>query len=490
MVTPNALLSAPPTSAVQVKGYDRSKVSAGIVHVGVGGFHRAHQAVVVDDLLAEGHHEWGILGVGVMPGDRLLRDALTAQDCAYTLVTKHTDGTRDARVIGSIVGYLFAPEDPEAVVRTMADPATRIVSLTITEGGYAIDDATGEFVGSEASRADLQPGAAPSSVFGLVVEALSRRRAAGQPPFTVMSCDNVQGNGDVARRSFTSFARLRDPDLARWMEEHVCFPNSMVDRITPVTTEADRLQLEQDTGVVDRWPVVCEPFFQWVLEDSFGAGRPPWQDAGVQLVDSVEPYELMKLRLLNAGHQVLGYLGYLAGHRYVHEVAQDPLFAELLMRYLEQEGTPALHEVPGIDLADYRRSLLERFANPNVADHLARICLDSSDRIPKFVLPVVRSRLEAGASSPVAVLTVAAWARYAEGQDETGQPIEVVDRRSAELAPYLDRQRREPAALLEAVEVFGDLGRNPVFGEAFTSCLAELRTVGSRRTVQRLLDAD
>ena len=273
-----------------------------------------------------------------MPGDRAMKEALDAQDGLYTLVVKHADGTYEPRVIGSIVEYLFAPDDPEAVIEKLCDGATRIVSLTVTEGGYSIDQISGDFVPAGDVEADLEPGAVPRSAFGLIVEALRRRRSRGVEPFTVMSCDNLQGNGHLSRRAFTAFASLRDPELGAWVAHEVRFPNSMVDRITPVTTDEDRAEVRERFGVDDRWPVVCEPFTQWVLEDSFSLGRPPYEDAGVQVVEDVEPYELMKLRLLNASHQALCYFAYLDGYRLVHEAAQDPLFREFLRGYMDLEG--------------------------------------------------------------------------------------------------------------------------------------------------------
>src|SRR5258708_26174049 len=293
--------------------YDRALVTPGVVHFGVGGFHRAHQAMYQDRLMNEGAAlDWGICGIGLMAADHQMKEALEAQDGLYTLVLKHSDGTYEPRVIGSIVEYLFAPDDPEAVIEKMVAETTRIVSLTITEGGYNINDATGEFdVANPDVLHDLDPGALPRTAFGLITEALRRRRKQGLAPFTVMSCDNLEGNGELTRRVFTAFARLRELDLGDWVERGVRFPNSMVDRITPVTTDADRAEVRERFGIDDRWPVVCEPFTQCALQDSFTAGRPPYEEAGVQLVDQVEPYELMKLRLLNASHQAMSYLAYL-----------------------------------------------------------------------------------------------------------------------------------------------------------------------------------
>ncbi len=474
---------------VPVPGYDRSAVTAGIVHFGVGGFHRAHQAMYLDRLMEQGQaFEWGICGVGVMPSDRRMRDVLQAQDFLYTLVLKDADGTWTPKVVGSIVDYLYAPDDPEAVLEKLADPATRIVSLTVTEGGYNFSPVTGQFdAENPAVQADLVPGAAPATTFGLVTEALARRRSRGLPPFTVMSCDNIPGNGHMAQQVFGAFAELRDPELGRWVREEVSFPNSMVDRITPATTEEDKTQIAERFGVEDDWPVVCETFTQWVLEDQFTLGRPPLEEVGVQVVADVEPYELMKLRLLNASHQALCYVGYLSGYRLVHEVAQDPLFAGFLRAYMDEEGTPTLPPVPGIDLEAYKSELIARFSNDAVRDTVPRLCAESSDRIPKWLLPVVRINLEAGRSIRYAALVVASWARYAEGVDENGEPIEVVDRLAVELTAIARTQREDPLAFVANRQLFGDLVDEPRFTDAYLESLRSLHERGARATVEALM---
>ncbi len=473
---------------VSTPSYDRSRISPGIVHFGVGGFHRAHQAMYVDRLLERGlADEWGICGVGVLPGDRRMRDALRAQDGLYTLSTVAPDGTWTTRTIGSLVDYRYAPDDPEAVVAQLADPSTRIVSLTITEGGYHIAPATGEFDADDpAIRADLAGSAPPVTVFGLVVEALARRRSRGVAPFTVLSCDNIEGNGNVARRMFGAFAALRDPELGTWVTEQVRFPNSMVDRITPVTPPGATGEIERRYGILDRWPVVTEPFAQWVLEDSFGLGRPPFEEVGVQVVDDVAPYELMKLRLLNAGHQALCYFGYLSGYRLVHDAAQDPAFRRFLLRYMDAEATPTLRPVPGVDLDAYKRTLLDRFANPAIGDTIARLCAESSDRIPKWLLPVVRAQLATGGAIDCAAAVVASWARYAEGVDEHGEPIEIADRLRDRLVPLARRQREHPTAFLEERSLFGDLVEHPRFVTAYLAALDSLHSRGARATVEDL----
>lgn len=472
--------------------YDRSRVTVGIVHVGVGGFHRAHQAMYVDQLMNKGEAlDWGICGVGLLPGDARMRDALHSQDCLYTMMLKHPDGRYEARVIGSIVDYKFLPDDPEAVLEIMAAPATRIVSLTVTEGGYNFHHVTGEFDFHHPGVAhDLAPGAVPTTVFGLVAEALRRRRARGLPPFTVMSCDNVQANGETAHKTFTAFARRKDPELGAWMEANVAFPNGMVDRITPVTGEADKGQLAERFGIADAWPVVCEPFTQWVIEDHFPQGRPPLQDVGVQLVADVVPYELMKLRLLNAGHQAICYFGVLAGYRYAHEVMANPLWPQLLMGYWTEEAIPTLRPVPGVDLVAYCQTLIERFGNPQVSDTLARLCAETSDRIPKFVLPVVREQLASGtAHVRRCAAIVASWARYDEGTDEKGGPITVVDALKDPLMAAAARNRSNPTAFLENRAVFGDLIDEPRFVQPYTEALALLHDpkAGALETMRRFL---
>jgi mannitol 2-dehydrogenase len=387
--------------------YARDHLTAGIVHIGVGGFHRSHQARYVDELLREGKaRDWAIVGVAVLPEDARMRDALQEHDGLYTLVVKHPDGSLERRVIGSILEMLLVSEGVETVLERLAAPTTRIVSLTVTEGGYA----------------------GPQAWFGLVTESLARRRARGIPPYTVMSCDNVPGNGEVARRALLDFSG--DEDLL----EGVRFPSSMVDRITPATTTADRELAE------DAWPVVCEPWTQWVLEDDFGIDRPPFEDAGVQLVEDVEPYELMKLRLLNGSHQAMAYLGVLAGYEHVHEVCADPAFIRFLQGFMD-EVTPTLRPVPGIDLDSYKLSLLQRFANPAICDRLDRLCAETSARIPPWLGPVIRGQLAAGRPVDHLARVVASWARHAEVAEIVDQQRERVlaavaeDRFLAELLP-------------------------------------------------------
>lgn len=469
---------------VRVPQYNRSAVTQGIVHIGVGNFHRAHQALAIDDLLSTGEAmDWGICGVALLPSDESLARKMQAQDGLYTLVEKYSDGTWDPRVIGSITEVLFAPDDMEAVLRKMSDPAIRIVSLTITEGGYNFDRLTDEFMpDTPAVAADLIPGAVPTTTFGVITEALRRRRAAGAAPFTVMSCDNIQHNGDVAKKMIVAFARLKDDDLAQWMDAEVAFPNSMVDRITPVTTKEDVEKVSEIVGVRDECPVVCEPFFQWVLEDHFPQGRPRYEHARVQVVADVAPYEKMKLRLLNASHQGLCYFAHLEGYELVHEATLDPVAAEFLRRYMDEEGTPTLDPLPGVDLDAYKSELISRFQNPEVRDTVPRLCAESSDRIPKWLLPVVHDLLAQGKKVDLSAAIVASWARYAEGVDEQGNPIVVVDPLKDELVPIAQSQVKDPTAFIANRALFGDLVDVPAFRDPYLATLEKLHTEGARAT--------
>ena len=486
-----AALPALSERGVDVPTYPREELRPGIVHFGVGGFHRAHMAMAMDDLHRQGlAMDWGIVGAGLLPGDARMRDALAGQDHLYTLVLKHADGSRERRVIGSIVDYVFAPDDPERLLGLLTDATIRIVSLTVTEGGYHVDPVTGAF---EEDAPDvvhdveaLRSGGTPAGVFGYVTEALRRRRAAGTTPFTVQSCDNIAGNGDVARRMFTAFATLVDPELAAWITEHVAFPNAMVDRITPVTAQEDIAELASAVGLEDAWPVVAETFFQWVIEDAFVDGRPPYEEAGAQMVADVVPYEHMKLRLLNSGHQGLAYMGILAGYTYAHEAMADADIATYLRRYMDEEGSPNLGELPGVDVEEYKDTLIERFANPEIRDTLARLAAESSDRIPKWLVPVINDNLRTGDPVEVSAAICASWARYDEAVDEQGAPLQVVDRFADELKAVAGTQDQDPLAFVRQERFFGSLASQERFTEPYLAALASLHSRGAKETVRRL----
>jgi mannitol 2-dehydrogenase len=382
-------------SDVSVPRYDRRGLTPSVVHMSVGSFHRSHQAVYFDELAQRGAPDWGVLGIGLRRP--LLRRALSPQDGLYTVAARGADGD-EARVVGVMTSYLFAPEQAEAALEALADERTAVVTLTVTAGAY-------------------EPEAAASTcAIGYLAEALARRQRAGIAPFTVLSCDNLPGNGAVARRALVSVAAARDERLAAWIDRHVAFPNSMVDRITPQTTLADRAAVARDFGVTDRWPVVTEPFSQWVLEDSFCNRRPPLEQVGVQFVDDVAPYALAKTRLLNATHCAIGFLGSLAGLRRADEAMQDPVFGSYARALMDDEVTPLLPDLPGVDLPAYKRTLISRIANPKIGDELSRLCRNGSSKVASHVVPsIVRAR-ELGTEHRLLTLAVAGWVRYLESR--------------------------------------------------------------------------
>ena len=471
--------------------YELADVTPGIAHIGVGGFHRAHQAAYTDALMNTGEGlEWGICGIGTRADEVSMRDALGSQDYLYTLVELDDRPDTEVRVIGSIRDMLLVTQDgSEAVVARLADPAIRIVSLTITEGGYCLDDSTGQFNADLPHvQHDLQNPRTPISVFGLLCAALAKRRGAGSPPFTVMSCDNLPHNGDVTRKATLAFANLVDAELARWIEQNVSFPNAMVDRITPMTSVAHRADLKRQHGIDDAWPVVCEPFVQWVLEDKFVGGRPAWEKVGVQFTDDVSPYEEMKIKLLNGSHLALTYLGFLRGYRFVHETMADPLFVNYIRCYMDEDVTPQLAPVPGIDLAQYKQTLIDRFSNCAIADQLERVCSDGSSKFPKFTVPTINRLIADGAALDRAALVVAAWALYLRGVDENGVQYRIPDPRADFCQSLVEEDASLAERLLGREEIFGtQIPRSAAFRDAFERNLLRLRTLGVSGTLELLL---
>lgn len=476
---------------VRTPRYDRGALESRTVHLGVGGFHRAHQAVYLDDLLQmDGTPRWGESGIGVLPSDDRMRDALRGQDCLYTVVERSA-GEPAARVIGSMVDYMYAPEERERAIDMMAAAATRIVSLTITEGGYYIDEGTGAFL---AEHPDIehdvrQPEAAKSSM-GLIAEALDRRRLRGLPGLTVMSCDNLQGNGHVVERVLLGYAGLRKPELRDWIAANVAFPNSMVDRITPQTTAADVAFVAERFGIEDRWPVVTEPFRQWVIEDTFANGRPEWERVGGEMVADVAPYELMKMRLLNGSHLAMAYLGALAGYRYVHEIMADPLFTDFIRAFMEQV-TPVVPVIPGTSVTDYKATLIARFRNPTINDQVTRICSEGSTKLPKWLLPSIAELMETGRPTGLLSLVVASWIFYlGRGVDQRGMPLETVDARAGELREIASSAGLDPRPVLAVRSIFGErLPAKVEFVRAVEEAVGRLSQEGVEAAIRHSLAA-
>ncbi len=469
-----------PTTPTIDDAYDRATLRRSIVHIGVGGFHRAHLATYVDDLCRAGNVDWSIVGAGVLPGDAAMAEALDAQNGMYTLIVRGQD-TTTVQVIGSIVDYLHAWPDAEELINRMAEPTTQVVSLTVTEGGYPVDDTDGTFVAGS-------PNAAPGSAFAILAEGLERRRTTSGAPITVMSCDNVIGNGHVTAAAVLGCAEAHGPALTSWIEDNVSFPNSMVDRITPASAPSDRAWLLEHHHIDDQWPVVTEPFRQWVVEDDFAGDRLPLESIDVIVTDDVEPYELMKLRLLNAGHSCIAYLAALLDVETVSDAMAQPEIAAFLTRFLEAEARPVLPPIVGIDIDDYIATLVHRFSNPNIGDQIARLCLDGSAKFPKFLVPTIQRQLDAGGPVDLSALAIAGWCEYLNGTTESGATIDLArDPHLEQAVAAATASKTEPTAFLAFEAVFADLPPSSRFHEAFANAVQGLRADGVRSTIERLL---
>jgi mannitol 2-dehydrogenase len=470
-----------------VPAYKAAELSPGIVHFGIGNFHRAHQAVYLDDLfnLGEGH-DWALVGAGVRSTDEDMRQKLLGQDLLTTVVEQEADHS-SARVTSSMIDFL-KPGDTAAIVNKLADPAIRIVSMTITEGGYYIDPATQAFNPRHSDIAyDAEHFDAPKTVFGLILAGLKRRRDIGLAPFTVMSCDNIPGNGHVTQNAVVGLAELIYPELARWVKTNVAFPNGMVDRITPATSDRERQLLAADYGIEDAWPVFCEKFRQWVVEDNFPLGRPALEKVGVQFVSDVAPFELMKIRILNGGHAAIAYPAALMDIHFVHEAMENDLVRRFLDKVEHDEIIPIVPPVPDTDLEDYYRLIDRRFANPKIGDTVARLCLDGSNRQPKFILPSARDRLAKGGSVTGLALVSALWCRYCYGETDSGKAIAPNDNEWTRLQAHAKRARTDPKAWLEMADIFGDLAHDANYIAAFSSALQSLWAIGTRATLEKYL---
>lgn len=470
-----------------IPSYPRSALKAGIVHFGVGNFHRAHQAVYLDDLFHAGRdHDWAIIGAGVLPSDEAMRAKLAAQDYLTTVVEQDNNRT-GAHVTGAMIDYL-KPGDVAATVEQLADPAIRIVSLTITEGGYFIDPASGVFNPAHpAIAADGENPESPKTVFGLILAGLKARRDRGIAPFTIMSCDNIPGNGEVTHAAISGLARLSDMDFADWIDANVAFPNGMVDRITPATGPREIGIVADEYGIDDQWPVFCEEFKQWVLEDKFPQGRPALETVGVQFVPDVAPYEHMKIRILNGGHAAIAYPAALLDVHFVHEAMEDADIRAFLAKLEKEEIIPVIPPVPDTDLGDYFDLIEKRFSNPRIGDTIPRLAQDGSNRQPKFILPSTADRLRRGEDVVGLSLVSALWCRYFEGTSDSGKAIVFNDANAERLQAAALKARDDPAAFLALSDIFGDVAGSELFRRRFAKALKTLWAKGTRETLRLYL---
>ena len=486
-MTKLSLATLPAIKTAATPTYSRADLTPGIVHFGVGNFHRAHQAVYLDALFNRGEgRDWAIIGAGTRATDAAMRDALRQQDWLTSVVEQEAD-TSAAHITGAMVDYI-EPGDSQAVIAALTDPAIRIVSLTITEGGYYIDPASQKFDPTHPDIAwDAANFATPKTAFGLILAGLVKRRDAGIAPFTVMSCDNIPGNGHVTENAVAGLAALIDPALAEWVKSSVAFPNGMVDRITPATSEREKNLLAEQFGIDDAWPVFCESFKQWVLEDNFPAGRPALEQVGVQFVPDVAPYEHMKIRILNGGHATIAYPAGLLDIHFVHEAMEHPLVSAFLKKVETEEIIPIVPPVPDTDLGAYFAMCEKRFANPKIGDTIRRLALDGSNRQPKFIIPSAMDRVNANSLLTGLVLVSAFWCRYCYGTTDSGAVIEPNDPSWDRLTAQARKAKDNPAAWLEMADIYGDLAKAPAFTETFTKCLNFLWKNGTTATLEAYL---
>ena len=470
--------------SVRIPTYDRSKLTPGIVHIGLGNFHRAHQAWYLHRLFEEGiNQDWAIVGAGVRPYDAAQREKLLAQDCLTTLIELDPSG-KSAEVIGSMIDYLPIEEGNGALIGRMADPAIRIVALTVTEGGYYIDPVSNGF---DADHPDIRHDAAnpevPRTAFGAMIAALKRRRESGAGPFTGQSCDNLQGNGKILRQTVVSLARLQDPELADWIDAECSFPDSMVDCIVPATG-AKEIALAKEFGIDDTTPVTHENFRQWVIEDAFCAGRPDWDRAGATFTDRVHDFEAMKIRILNAGHQVIANPGEVLSVETIAGCMAHPLIRALFLKVEREEIVPHVHAVPGMTPEAYADLIDRRFSNAEILDTTRRVAFDGSSRHTGFLLPILRDGLAAGTPIEGLALVEAAWARMCEGTREDGSRIEPNDPLWDMLTVAAQQARNRPRAWLEQRQFYGDLAEQQRFADAFERWLGMIWADGLEASIQ------
>ena len=471
---------------VALPGYDRSTLSPGIVHIGLGNFHRAHMAVYLDDLFALGQdHDWAILGAGVRAGDENMRQALAQQDYLSTVITLDPAGN-SARRVGAMTGFVPVTDDNAPLIAAMTAPAIRIVSLTVTEGGYYV----GPDGGFDASHPDITHDVAhptkPRTAFGAILAALRTRHTAGTPPFTVMSCDNLPGNGHVTHATVTGLARLQDATFATWVDANVAFPNGMVDRITPATGARERA-LATSFGLSDSVPVTAEGFRQWVLEDNFPTGRPALERVGVTFTNQVHAFEAMKIRILNGGHAIIAYPSALMGLTHVHEAMAHPLIRAFLRKVETDEVLPHVAPVPDTSIPAYLDLIVERFSNPEIADTTARLCLDGSNRQPKFIVPSLTDNLAAGVVPHGLILLSALWCHYCAGVTDAGVAIPPNDPDWDALQARAKAAKSDPAQWLQMATVYGEISHDARVVAAFAQALRDVQTMGTEAVLKACL---
>ncbi|WP_299190965.1 mannitol dehydrogenase family protein [uncultured Litoreibacter sp.] len=483
----NAMLGDLP-KGVRGPVYDRMAITPGIVHIGLGNFHRAHQAWYLHRLMQQGEAlDWGIIGAGVRAPDEAQRQRLEAQDYLTTLIELDPAG-QSAEIIGSMIGFVPVEDNNAALIAQMADPAIRIVSLTVTEGGYYIDPVTQAF---DVAHADIQHDAArpdsPRTAFGAMIAALKIRRAKGTGPFTAQSCDNLQGNGSILRQTLVSLARLSDPDLAEWIDDNCAFPDSMVDCIVPATGPKE-LKLVESIGIADAAPVTHENFRQWVIEDDFCAGRPDWNKVGATFTEDVHPFEAMKIRILNGGHQLIADAGEVLSVETISDCMEHPLIGDFFRKVAKTEIADQVDAVPGMTPDAYADLVDQRFSNPEIIDTVRRVAFDGSSRQTGFILPTLRDALAKGDPVEGLILSQAIWARMCAGTREDGSTIAPNDPIWDKLTLAASLAKSDPQAWLEQRELYGDLAENSVFQDRFNHWLSQIWSIGLEATLRAYLD--
>ncbi len=467
--------------------YDRVKLKCGIAHMSVGGFHRSHQALYIDRYLQTHSQDWMIYGIGNLDSDIALVNILNAQDNLYSL-TERSRTTDTLRVIGSIKEFVHAPTNQAKVIDVLASDDIKIISLTITEKGYCYDIEKNLDLDHPMIKADIAHPEEPVSAIGFVYAAARRRMKSGGQPFTLMSCDNLPGNGRIASRIITQFAQACDPEVAQWIQTNVSFPNGMVDRITPAPSDETTRFVRDTFGIEDHGALASEDFLQWIIEDNFINGRPALEEVGVQFVNDVEPYEKCKVRLLNGSHSALSYLSYLMGYREVDAAMNDSLINEFVRRYMDEDITPCIPEVPGVDVEAYKKILVERFSNPAISDKIQRLAMDGSEKIPNALVPPIEYQLSRRESTKFLAFAVAAWYRYLRGVDEQGNTIDITDPMSQDLIMQATAHPMDPEGFIGIKEIFGEsLSTNPVFIEEVTSALEAIESMGTKDALTKLL---